>query len=99
MIDIKDLRARPDYYKMSTEAKNADASVIDLAISLDDKRKAARMEFDELRAEQNRLSKEIPTADAAKKAELMEKSKAISGQIKELDTVATDAEKAFDEAV
>jgi len=99
MIDIKDLRARPDYYKMSTEAKNADASVIDLAISLDDKRKAARMEFDELRAEQNRLSKEIPTADAAKKAELMEKSKAISGQIKELDTVATDAEKAFAEAV
>lgn len=99
MIDIKDLRARPDYYKMSTEAKNADASVIDLAISLDDKRKAARMEFDELRAEQNRLSKEIPTADAAKKAELMEKSKAISGQIKELDTVATDAEKAFAEAL
>ncbi|MFN7161169.1 MAG: serine--tRNA ligase [Candidatus Gracilibacteria bacterium] len=99
MIDIKDLRSRPDYYKTSTSAKNADPSVVDLVMELDDKRKSARLKFDDLRAEQNRLSKEIPTADAGRKVELMEKSKAISGEIKELDTIANEAEKAFAEAL
>lgn len=99
MIDIKDLRSRPDLYKASTSAKNSDVSMIEKALSLDEKRKSARLRFDELRAEQNRLSKEIPTAEGETKAKLLEDSKSIAAELKVLDKEASEAEKDFAEAL
>ncbi len=83
MIDIKDLRNRPDYYRSSTEAKNGDPSVVDAIIVKDEERRALIGEKEDLRAQQNALSKQIPSASAEEKTDLLSRSKILSDQYKE----------------
>jgi len=55
MIDLKDLRDRPDVYRRGAELKKV-AIDIDSILALDRRRRDAQAEFERLRAEQNRDS-------------------------------------------
>jgi len=88
MLDVKIFRTNPDLVKqaMKNRGKDMDA-LIDEIIGIDVRRRAVMQQGDELKAEQNKASKEIP---AIKKqggdiAELMARMKQLSEEVKTLD--------------
>src|SRR5690606_34790172 len=58
MIDLKDLRENPDRYREGA-AKKGVAIDIDRLLTLDEQRRRIQTEQETLRAEQNRLAKEM----------------------------------------
>jgi len=63
VLDIKDIIANTQFYKEGIAKKNADASPVDGAIKLYEQRNALRVEVDALKAEQNKLAKEVQAAN------------------------------------
>ena len=61
MLDIRFVRENPDAVKENIKKKFQDAKLplVDEVIELDAKRRAAIVEADQLRADRNRLSKQI----------------------------------------
>ncbi len=58
MIDIKQLRENPAHFALGAKVKNVSIDV-ERIVALDARKRALQTEFDKLRAEQNRLAKEI----------------------------------------
>lgn len=77
MIDIKFLRENPDIVKQNIKNKFQDSKLplVDEVIALDEKARAAQQEADELRANRNKISKQIGTLMAQGKKEEAEKTK------------------------
>ncbi len=103
MLDLKFVRENPDIVKKNIKNKFQDQklSLVDEAIELDARRRAAQQEADKLRAERNKLSKQIGAlmgqgkkeeAEAVKRqvAESAEKLEKLSVEEKELDHKVTD---------
>lgn len=99
MIDIKDLRERPDYYRDSTSAKNGDAALVDTVLRLDEERRRLISERDEKKGQQNTLSKQIPQTDAGERDKLVAESKALGDQVKEMDARLTLVEEEYTNAI
>ena len=61
MLDIKFLRENPDVVKKNIEIKfqNEKLPLVDEVIELDEQARATQTEADELRANRNKLSKQI----------------------------------------
>lgn len=57
MIDLKDLRERPDRYRLGAKKKHVEVD-IDRLLELDAEKRRVQTEADGLRAEQNRIAKE-----------------------------------------
>ena len=71
MLDIKFIRENPDLIKDAVRKKKMSFDV-DALLALEEKRKNALSAFENVRAEQNRLSDEIPkTTDPEKRAALL----------------------------
>jgi len=68
-------------------------------LSLDEKRRAAILEFDELRSEQRLLSKQIPTAQGEEKQSLLSRTKVLAAQVKVAGAAQTEAAAAVDAVV
>ena len=101
VIDIKWIREQPELVKQRLAARNGgDDAKIDEALKLDEQRRHALKQVEDLKATRNRVSKEIGAlmgqrklAEAdAKKAE----TRTLGDQITALDKTATDAEAARD---
>ena len=61
MLDIKIIRENPDKVKAALKTRNADYdSYIDEILEIDEKRRKLSTETDALKAEQNKVSKQIP---------------------------------------
>lgn len=83
MIDLKDLRQRPDHYKHAATSKRISVD-IDLLLSLDEKHRALATQKQQLTAKKNAISKEIgPLMGKLKKAQGDEKA-ALENQLAEL---------------
>lgn len=88
MLDIKFIRANPDAVKQAMKNRNTDMdNAIDQILSIDLERREMMKKTDELKAEQNKASKEIPGLKKEGKdtTELMARMKEISDQVKEQD--------------
>ena len=81
MIDLNDLRARPDAYKKAATDKNLTID-IDAFFVLDDKRKELIPAIEQKRAEQNEASKKIPQMSGDEKAALLSEMKTLSEALK-----------------
>ena len=75
MIDIKDLRERPDFYKKNLSKRGVDDKTVNYLINLDEEWRKTKKEVDDLRSSRNRISEEI---NKAKK-----QGKQITGLVKE----------------
>lgn len=95
MIDIKDLRNRPDYYRTSTAAKGSDSSLVDKILVADETRRGTLSDKEVVRSEQNKLSSMIPKASPEEREALLAKTKDLSEQLKTLEEKATQAEKEY----
>ena len=62
MIDIKFLRENPDVVRASQKGRGEDVAVVDQVLASDELKRAAITEFEQLRAEQNLLSKSVGAA-------------------------------------
>ena len=100
MLDIKIIRENPDRVKAALKTRNADYdSYIDEILEIDEKRRKLSTETDALKAEQNKVSKQIPimkkngeNTDAvmAEMKEISEKIKNDNAVISELETKQRD---------
>lgn len=93
MLDLKFIRENAEQVKISVKNKNEKAD-IDQILELDEKKRKFQFEYENLKAEQNRISKEIGLLKKEKKNadDLMQKTQEIIGRIKELDTLVSELE-------
>jgi seryl-tRNA synthetase len=93
MIDIRFIRENADVVRASQRGRGEDPLIVDKVLAADDARRAAIVEFESLRAEQNIFSKSVGAAKGAERDALLEKGKSLSAQVKVADTRRAEAEK------
>jgi seryl-tRNA synthetase len=93
MLDLKALRENPDQFKQALAKKKVDSALLDQIIELDEKRRHLLTEMENQQAEQNKLSKEIQSADASARPALVEKSKQLKEAIKNIEPQLEDLQK------
>ncbi len=101
MIDIKFLRENPDAVKENIKKKFQDSKLplVDEVIALDEERRKSQVEADNLRAEKNKLSKQIGALMGQGKKDEAEAVKAeVAKDASRLDELA-EKEKELDEKV
>ena len=101
MIDIKWIREQPELVKQRLAARNGgDDTKIDEVLKLDEQRRAALKQVEDLKALRNKVSKEIGALMGQKKLAEAEVKKAetrtLGDQITALDKAAAEAEAARD---
>ena len=94
MIDPNILKDNTEILEENIKRRKLDISLEEL-ITLDELRRKGKNEADEIRSQQKKLSKEIPSLKGAKKEEALEEARALSNSVKELTKKADDAEKNF----
>ena len=89
MLDIKFIRENPQIVKMAATNKNERID-IDKILELDSKKRKLQFEYDNLRASQNNVSKQIPILKKEKKdvTELLSKMQEISQKVKKPHSAA-----------
>src|SRR5256886_5793155 len=101
MLDVKLIREQPEMVRESLASRGAgDEAKVAEVLSLDEKRRKALGEVERLKAERNRVSKEIGVLLSQKKTQEAEAKKnetrKIGDQISELDRQVAEAEAARD---
>jgi len=95
MLDIKIIRENPDKVKAALKTRNADYdSYIDEILEIDEKRRKLSTETDALKAEQNKVTKQIPIMkkNGENTDAVMAEMKEISEKIKNDNAVISDLE-------
>ncbi|MEO8286685.1 MAG: serine--tRNA ligase [Chloroflexota bacterium] len=95
MLDIKLFREEPDKVRQALRNRNEDDAVVDEILRMDEQRRAILVEKEQLQARRNELSKQVPKAQGAERAALIDESKAIGPRIAELDRETTDVESSL----
>ena len=92
MIDLNDLRSRPDAYRKAAKDKNITIDIDEL-LTLDDKRKAMIPGIEEMRSKQNEASKKSPTLDGDAKQAVLAEMKTLSTDLKKHEAELKDIEE------
>ncbi len=82
MIDLNDLRKRPDEYQKACDDKRVKFSVREF-LTLDAEYRELKTQLEGLRAEQNAVSKEIPKLQGAEKEIKLARMKEVASSVKE----------------
>ncbi len=91
MLDIKRLREDPEPYRAGLARRGLPERVDEL-LAADERRRALTAKVEELRAEQNKASKEIGAASGDEKQRLIDEVASVSTRVKELDPQLAEAE-------
>jgi seryl-tRNA synthetase len=95
MIDLKLLRDDPDRVRTSQRVRGEDPSLVDAVIDADERRRAAVLRFDTVRAEQKVLGKQVAAAGADHKHALLTRAKELSAEVKEAEADLGIADEAL----
>ncbi len=100
MLDLKFIRENAELVKEAIKNKNEKAD-IDRILELDEVKRIAQFKFDQKKADQNRVSKEIGLKKKNKEdaSELLDQMASVAQEIKDLKNTLTDAENALNEAI
>ena len=93
MIDLKLLRTDPEIIRESQLARLADPGLVDQALAADVTQREALATFEDLRATQKALGKEVATAKGDAKTALLAQTKELAGQVKAANAQAAEAEQ------
>ncbi|MGH2556818.1 MAG: serine--tRNA ligase [Actinomycetota bacterium] len=91
MLDLKAIREDPEPYRKALARRGA-AEDLDRALALDEERRKLTVRVEELRAEQNRGSKEVAAATPDERQEVIERLKPISETLRGLEPQLARAE-------
>ena len=94
MLDSQILKNNLEEFNENLEKRGLSIDV-DLLVDLDEKRRKAKFEAEQIRAEQNKLGKDIAKADENEKEELLKKASELSNNFKALSEKAEKEEKEF----
>ncbi|RMG41866.1 MAG: serine--tRNA ligase [Candidatus Dadabacteria bacterium] len=81
MIDLRDLRERPDAYREACRKKGIKFD-IDAFLTLDKNYRSLKSELEELRAKQNRFNKELRSLQGEEKEKRLQEMKALAATLK-----------------
>ena len=95
MIDLRQLREDPDRVRSSQRARGESEAAVDALLGADEQRRAAVASFEELRARQNQLGKQISAASGADRAALLTRTKELAAQVKAAQAEVDRAEQAL----
>ena len=101
MLDIKFLRENPDVVKENIKKKFQDSKLVlvDEVIALDEESRKTKQEADALRAERNKISKQIGALMAQGKKEEAEETKKLVTEKSELLESLEGKEKELEEKI
>src|SRR5690348_15680199 len=85
VIDVKVLRSDPDRVRASQRARGASESLIDDLLAADQARRDAIARFEELRATQKDLGRQVAKAAKGERAELLVRTKELADLVKKAD--------------
>jgi len=97
VIDLRVVRDNPDLVRASQVARGDDPALVDQVLDADSRRRSALTEFEQLRAEQKSLGKDVAKAQGDERAALLARTKTIAEQVKALQADADDADKTLTE--
>ena len=93
MIDPQLLRDSPDVIKASLRTRGADESLVDTALEADAARREAIAAFENLRAQQNAIGKDVAKASGGEKETLLATVKELAQQVKDASARVSEAEE------
>ncbi|HHU10867.1 MAG TPA: serine--tRNA ligase [Intrasporangiaceae bacterium] len=96
MIDIKLLRENPEVVRASQRARGEDEGVVDAVLEADQRRRSSLSAFEQARAEQKTLSRDVARAQGEDKQALLARTKELSRQVKDLQAAADTAQADLD---
>jgi len=94
MLDPSILKNSLDKFKDNLNKRGIDVDINHL-IELDEKRRKLKFEAEKIKADQNKLGKEIPKADKKEKEKLLKKAAELSANFKSLSEKAERVERQF----
>jgi seryl-tRNA synthetase len=98
VIDLRTLREAPDVVRDAQKRRGESVELVDRVLAADEKRRASIAEYEQLRAEQKSLGKEIArAAEESERTALLARTKELSEQVKAAEAAQTEAETAFRE--
>ncbi|MFW5472928.1 serine--tRNA ligase [Knoellia sp. CPCC 206450] len=91
MIDLKLLRENPDRVRASQRARGEDESVVDAVLAAEEKRRSSLTAYEQLRAEQKAMGKQVAQAQGDEKQALLARTKEVATQVKANQAAADEA--------
>ena len=99
MIDPRILRDDPDRVRAAQAKRGLADDVVDRALSADEARRAAIVDFEAKRGEQKQLGKLIPRAQDDERAQLLARTKTLSAEVKTAEATQAAAEDEWRQAL
>jgi seryl-tRNA synthetase len=93
VIDLKLVRDDPDRARASQRTRGADESLIDALLAADDARRAAVARADQLRAEQNELTRQVARAAPDERSLLVSRAKQLGQDVKDAQLHQAEADE------
>jgi len=97
VIDPQILRRDPDRVRASQRARGESESLVDDLVTADAARRDAIAEYEELRAEQKGLGKQVARAQGEEREQLIRRTKELADLVKKADAAQREIGLAFDE--
>jgi len=96
VIDVKVLRSDPDRVRASQRARGESESLVDDALAAEESRRGAITRYEELRAEQKDLGKQVAKAGGEERAALLSRTRELADEVKKADAAQAEAATEFD---
>ncbi|MGY4718820.1 serine--tRNA ligase [Naumannella huperziae] len=96
MIDPRLLRTDPEAVRESQRRRGSSVEVVDELLAADAARRSAIAAFEELRAEQKSLGKEVARADGERKQQLLDRTRELATEVKQRQADSEAASARFD---
>jgi seryl-tRNA synthetase len=85
MLDLKLLRDDPEAVRASQRARREDPELVDEVLAADERRRAAIVTYERVRAEQKELGRQVAQAKGDEKAALLARTKDLAAEVKAAD--------------
>jgi seryl-tRNA synthetase len=95
VIDLRILREDPDRVRVAQHKRGESPELVDEILGADERRRSAIAEYEQLRAEQKRLGKQIPQAKGEELQSLLAKTGDLAAQVKKAEAGQAEAEADF----
>lgn len=91
MIDLRALRENPQIARDSQRARGADEALVDQILAADETRRSTLTRFEEMRAEQKRVSQSVGKSSPEERPAVLARAKELSAAVKEAEAQADAA--------
>jgi seryl-tRNA synthetase len=99
VIDLRVLRDNPEFAREAQRRRGAPPELVDEILTADEARRAAIATFEQLRAEQKSLGRQVAQASGDDKAALLERTREVAAGVRRAETSRVEAERAFGSAM